>query len=287
MIRIVGTFAGLGNQMFQYAFFKRIEKEFGATDQVYLKVRKRNKHHGILLRDVFNLDYNGLSPLWVRVLFDKQIAKQSLRLLSGLRQDDEGEAIDLFSDKIPDKRLIYYYGFWQDENYFKPVENEVREAFSFRKSPVSPANLSLAEQLKQELSVSIHIRRGDYESKPDTQHGGVCTMQYYRNAVDYMISQLGDHAHFYIFSDDPKWVEANFPLEKCTMINGNQGKDGWQDMFLMSQCKHNIIANSSFSWWGAWLNSNQNKIVLTPDRWTRRGEPSRIIPDLWTRIRIE
>lgn len=133
-------------------------------------------------------------------------------------------------------------------------------------------------------SVSIHIRRGDYLSEINQGlYGGICTEMYYAKAITYICNKI-DQPSFFVFSNEIDWVKNNVDIPNPTYIDFNNGADSWQDMFLMSQCKHNIIANSSFSWWGAWLNRNTNKIVITPSRFINLEEDSDIIPDAWIRI---
>ena len=131
--------------------------------------------------------------------------------------------------------------------------------------------------------ISIHVRRDDYlSSKYVSGFGGICTIEYYNKAVERIKEEVIDPV-FYIFSDDINWCRENLKLEQGVFIDWNTGKESWQDMFLMSQCKHNIIANSSFSWWGAWLNSNSEKIVIAPRIWWN-GLKDDVVPDSWIRI---
>ena len=112
---------------------------------------------------------------------------------------------------------------------------------------------------------------------------GVCTPEYYEKAIAYIATKISS-IQFYVFTDDPEWVNANFEIENAIYVQHNTGSDSWQDMYLMSQCKHNIIANSSFSWWGAWLNSNPSKIVIAPTKWWRLFEKDDVVPDEWIRF---
>ena len=117
-------------------------------------------------------------------------------------------------------------------------------------------------------SVSIHIRRGDYVADPTmyTSHG-TCDIDYYNRCVESLTEKVKDTS-FFVFSDDPQWSRDSLKLQyPAIFVDHNDMEHGYEDMRLMSQCKHNIIANSSFSWWGAWLNNNENKIVLAPEKW--------------------
>ncbi|MES2278857.1 MAG: alpha-1,2-fucosyltransferase [Bacteroidota bacterium] len=188
------------------------------------------------------------------------------------------------------KPPAYLNGFWQSENYFKVNEALVRENLTF-KQPLNSQSQHLANILaNQGNAVSVHIRRGDYVSSQTTnQIHGICSVRYYQQAIAALQSKL-DNPYFYFFSDEPEWVEENiiFGLANCCLISHNQGPDSWQDMALMSKCKHHIIANSSFSWWGAWLNPAKEKIVIAPQNWfntqTDYFNDTDIVPKNWIKM---
>lgn len=139
----------------------------------------------------------------------------------------------------------------------------------------------IAKNINQENTVSVHVRRGDYQSPAfiDTL-GKCCDIGYYIRAIDYMKKQV-DSPRFVVFSDDMEWAKSNLPLNNAIYVVHNTGADSWQDMYLMSLCKHNIIANSSFSWWGAWLNENEKKIVIAPEYWWGDWKCKDVVPDSW------
>ena len=133
-------------------------------------------------------------------------------------------------------------------------------------------------------SVGVHVRRGDYLlPENNRKYGNICTLQYYRNAMQYMKEKVSD-ARFYFFSNDPEWVRENLSEGDSVIVNCNHGKENYLDMYLMSQCSHNIIANSSFSWWGAWLNRNPDKIIVSPKRWFSHLDVSDAVCEDWIRI---
>ena len=114
-------------------------------------------------------------------------------------------------------------------------------------------------------------------------YGGICTEMYYAKAITYICNKI-DQPSFFVFSNEIDWVKNNVDIPNPTYIDFNNGADSWQDMFLMSQCKHNIIANSSFSWWGAWLNSGQEKLVIAPKKWFNNHEINDIVCESWIKI---
>jgi len=169
---------------------------------------------------------------------------------------------------LPDP--VYLEGYFQSERYFKSIEREVRAEFAFR-TPPSPENESFVDLIANSPNASaIHVRRGDYvsDAKTNARHG-TCSPAYYRESMRVLLERVG-RASAFVFSDDPDWAEENLDLGVPTcIVRHNPPEKGHEDLRLMTQCKHFIIANSSFSWWGAWLSISANKLVLGPERWMR------------------
>lgn len=161
-------------------------------------------------------------------------------------------------------------GVWINPRYFESVEHIIRDVYRFRN--IDDRNLMLATTLRTSESVSIHIRRGDYLNLPNYC---VCDEAFYVTAMD-MIKKMVENPVFYIFSNDPEWCNAFMEKQKVDykIIDHNIGADSYKDMFLMTQCHHNIIANSTFSWWGAWLNQSPGKIVIAPKYWFKDNQCS-------------
>lgn len=180
---------------------------------------------------------------------------------------------------------LYLDGYWQSWKYFAGIADTIRFELS-RPEQVGSAALALADRITaNEQAVSVHVRRGDYanDAKTTAFHG-LCTIEYYQQAVDQIRSTVPG-AHFFIFSDEPDWVEENLLLDGPTTLVP-PGHTGPEDLWLMSQCRHQIIANSSFSWWGAWLNPNPDKLVIAPKRWfaDESVDTTDLIPPEWDRI---
>ena len=161
----------------------------------------------------------------------------------------------------------YLMGYWQSEKYFKSIESIIRADFVFRQ-PMSERNQQIADEITQSNAVSLHVRRGDYVQNTNTfATHGACSLDYYRAAI-LRIAERVEQPKFFIFSDDITWVKGNMKIDfPCQYVDHNCGGESYNDMRLMSLCKHNIIANSSFSWWGAWLNPRADKIVIAPKCW--------------------
>lgn len=183
--------------------------------------------------------------------------------------------------------MAYLHGYWQSEKYFADVATAIREDFSFH-HPLSAANVVIANMIDAAGSaVSLHVRRGDYISDARTHAvHGLCSIDYYRSAVRYITDRVMDPV-FFVFSDDIAWAKSNFAFDyPCHYIDHNRGAESYNDMRLMSLCRNHIIANSSFSWWGAWLNSSDDKIVVAPKRWFASNDKSTkdLLPAEWVTI---
>jgi hypothetical protein len=180
---------------------------------------------------------------------------------------------------------IYLEGHWPSEKYFLDIEHIIRQEFTL-KSEMDTYHQDMKKQIESGESVSIHIRRGDYVMNPLTnQVHGTCSLDYYNNAIGIITNKI-PNPHFFIFSDDPEWVHENFKIPYTTTImRGNDQKD-YEDLILMSSCKNHIIANSSFSWWGAWLNPRKDKMVISPAKWYQGADYDTrdLLPGSWITI---
>lgn len=186
---------------------------------------------------------------------------------------------------LPDN--VYLEGYWNSEKYFIGIADIIRREFTV-KIPASDRNKELAEMISSTQSVSTHIRRGDYilDEQANKTHG-MCGLDYYRRCIEYLADSVRE-PHFFVFSDDPHWCHNNLRLPyPITFVSYNDMEHSYEDLRLMSQCKHNIIANSTFSWWGAWLNPNKDKLVLAPQKWFNDGKKKKhssdIVPLQWIR----
>lgn len=283
-VRLMG---GLGNQMFQYAFASALSKRFGvnfALDTFFLESSRSSI--GFTKRD-FELGVFNIQGKLTRINIDSKWRKFFFRSMKGFDFFFE-ESFSYSNDvscKKPDLKT-FYIGYFQSEKYFLDFSDEIRKELSFSSLPNVETQKLANEMEKNDRSVSLHFRRGDYVSNKDVQNfHGVCDLEYYKKAVS-LVSDIDPH--LYIFSDDLKWVKENFLTEfKTTYVDiNNKPKDSYGDMFLMSKAYHNIIANSSFSWWGAWLNNNPGKKVIAPSRWfaTTDVDTSDVLPEGWIKL---
>jgi hypothetical protein len=185
-------------------------------------------------------------------------------------------------DELPSR--CYMEGYWQSEKYFKSVAELIRSEFTFA-TALNAINEKYAAQIAVSNSISLHVRRGDYASNPRTLAiHGLLPLDYYHRAVDFISQRVPDPT-FFIFSDDMNWVRENLRIpHPCHFVTCNSAGDSYNDMRLMSMCRHHVIANSSFSWWGAWLNPSEDKIVIAPKRWFTERDSSELIPNDWVRL---
>lgn len=286
---IVKIWGGLGNQMFQYAF--GISKSLRLLDRLKFDVTayKDYKLRKFELEDAFSLkldladqdeiqDFKAVTRYPLRKIFNVL----GISIDKYVRENEFGFQENIFNLK----GSRYFDGYWQSPKYFEEFEEEIRGLFSFPK-PLSESAKSYLEKINQALSVSLHIRRGDYVSDKSTNDThGTCTKEYYVNGVGKVLAAYPE-AHFFVFSDDLDWARLNTEfLPNRTIIESSSMESDWEEMFLMSRCRHNIIANSTFSWWGAWLNRNPDKMVISPKQWFAKEEISTVdlIPQTWIRI---
>lgn len=265
---------GLGNQMFEYAYYLSLKSkgyDVRLNKELYYVT---SQHNGWELDTVFKVTDKPLPHSIIRKFLTRVIAKYCIPPFIMV------ESNSMTFDPIwgsPSRPMLK--GVWINNRYFEDIEDVIRNTFVFRN--IDKHNLHLANCMRNENSVSIHIRRGDYLKLPQYN---VCQEEYYKKAIG-IIKEKYINPIAYVFSNDPVWCNMfmnQFDI-KYTVINHNQGKDSFKDMFLMSQCKHNIIANSTFSWWGAWLNDNLDKCVISPRCWFTNKH---ISPNLSTWIQI-
>lgn len=285
-MNIVWIDGGLGNQMFQYALALKLES---LGKQVKIDVTKYADHHvhnDFELDKVFGMDCNYASEEEIRRLgyvkanhWTEFLRKTPFRKKTVYNH----ETYD-FDDSVFQMDNRYLEGYWQSEKYFSDIREKLFGIYRF--PPFSTEEQEAwAERIGKTLSVGVHIRRGDYLNYSYLQN--ICTPDYYKNAMAFFRERFPGSVEFYIFTNDFPWAEEHFGGMDCHFVKGNTGADSFRDMQLMSLCRHNIVANSSFSWWGAWLNRNPDKIVIAPERWINgpMDQQVDIIPDTWKKIK--
>jgi len=276
---------GLGNQLFQYAIGRAIAEKYKVPFKLDLTVL-RNYNLRSLDLDKFHLPIAIASDSEIQALKPKnQLAKAVQQLKPIGKRTYHRESVLHYNSDIekagPD---VHLKGYFQSEKYFISIEEKLRNELVLQPDYISSVK-NLGEKLRNENSVSIHIRRGDYTTKAAADVHPLLTPSYYQNAIEH-IKQKIPAPVFYFFSDDVEWTRNNLHVENAIFISGEISKTHLEDFYLMSKCRHNIIANSSFSWWCAWLNDNRSKMVIAPKVWFTEGwqKIDDRIPDSWLKL---
>lgn len=288
---IIGNIiGGLGNQMFQYAFYKYLS----LNKKINLKLDLSSfngyeLHNGYELEKVFGIReeianedeiqcYKSKYPLLFKVE-NKLLSKNYIFSPKHFKENNFFINNKIFDEDMND---FYVEGYFQTDRYIREIESEVNDLYRFKTKLTDKE-----ESLLKHNCVSVHIRGGDYltNEKDRKLFGNICTSDYYKKAIQY-IKENVKNPHFLIFTNDIDYSKKILDSEQFQIIDWNKGKNSFRDMYLMSLCKHNIIANSSFSWWGAWLNTNSSKIVIAPNKWFNNTSINQqdIIPHNWIRV---
>jgi hypothetical protein len=274
---------GLGNQMFQFAAAYALSKK--TKEKIILNLSNYNINSRNFELNIFNLDKRKVLISYKRNILHKYIWKLvKFRLLFFFKNvffERYNFVFDSSFFEISGNANVF--GYFQSEKYFNFIRKDILSIFKFKRAS-DPNYLEVVKKIKASNSVSVHIRRGDYVlNKTTNAFHGVLSIAYYKKAINHIKANVYKPKLF-LFTDDPEWVGKNFNfLGRFDLIDINRGDLSYRDMELMSLCKHNIIANSSFSWWGAWLNLNQDKIVIAPKKWLKdESVPlNDIIPESW------
>jgi hypothetical protein len=293
--RLIG---GLGNQMFQYAAGRALALRRGAALKLDVTGFAAVGIHAKRRYELDSFPIHGSPASDVDLaLFDRAGKARSLRLDRILRLLRIGrrdgawpiyrEPHFQFDPGMPALQApVYLDGYWQSERYFSDIAGVLRQEFT-AEAPLDRENEALAAGIAAVNAVSLHVRRGDYVDDPTTNRfHGICAPDYYQRAVDFVASRV-EAPRLFVFSDDLQWTRANLRFSvPMTFVDANPPDCGYRDMRLMTRCRHHIVANSSFSWWGAWLNPSREKIVVAPCRWfgASRNDTSDLIPPNWVRL---
>jgi len=292
-VRLMG---GLGNQMFQYAIARKLSLK-NRTNLVMDLIFFENIAEVDTFRE-YELDCFKINPTFLEhtkrprenpepiYVGAKGILRKLKHLAKGIAWNIYREPHHSFdSNVLSRKNNTYLIGFWQTEKYFKDIRPTLLKDFEFVTKP-SSKNRVMLNKIEAGPSISLHVRRGDYVSNIHAnKFHGTKDSTYYQKALKIIEKEQPDTYTVFVFSDDIEWCKKNILLKQKTVyVSGN--KKGFEDMRLMSSCSHNIIANSSFSWWAAWLNQNKHKIVVGPKVWfnDKRVNTRDVLPQSWKSI---
>ena len=286
---IVKLIGGLGNQLFQYALGRHLADIHGTTLKIDITGFETYKLHKYSLGSFRIIEdfaaVEEIEELTTRTkgIFERLLGRRPKRARTHIRE----KRLFHFNKRIcrlPDN--VYLDGYWQSEKYFRSISGILRDEFVV-KDPQQGRDRELADIIATKQAVSVHIRRADYVTNEKTkQVHGLCSLDYYSVCMD-RIAGMIEEPHFFVFSDDPEWARQNLK-HACpiTVVDQNGADKNYEDLRLMSQCRHHIIANSSFSWWGAWLNARDGKIVFAPKVWYAKANEylKDVTPAEWIRI---
>lgn len=287
---IVKLMGGLGNQLFEYALYRSI-KEKHINTEVYLDgntwiddCKRAGQTYKIQL-DLYNTVVDACTNKQKDLLMNdgRTIVKKVIRKIIGDKKSHVMEKAPLkYDPRVLQLENVYLEGYWQTYKYFDDIRDILLSELKLE-IPLDHTNEEVLQQIRSSNAVSVHVRRGDYLQFSEI-YGGICTETYYIDAISYMRKHTNNPV-FYIFSNDINWCRNTFGKYKdIVYIDINDEDHGYFDLELMRNCKHNIIANSSFSWWGAWLNENPDKIVIAPRKWINGVEDDEICPSGWVHI---
>lgn len=298
---IVKIQGGLGNQLFQYAFARRLAYTFNTSFKLDIsnydpspKNNSPDKQLGraYVLNKFSTLEtYASNEEINTLIKYKRRPGNYIYNRIIANKLIYIEEIFPLSKDYLNPPRLqagkdVYLDGYWISEKYFKDIEPVIRTEFTLKTHP-DAINGDTLKNIEQSESVCLHIRRGDFVLPQYKNHLGVCPPEYYESAIKIITKQI-KKPHFFIFSDDIPWVKENIKIEyPTTYIDHNGPHSDYEDLRLMSKCKYFIIANSSFSWWGAWLSQHREKIVVAPNKLRKNKIWKDFIPESWIQIETE
>ncbi len=290
---VINIIGGLGNQMFQYASGRSCSLRSGlplrlATDQF----DAYTLHNGFELQRVFHIDAPLASEAELLQLLGwkaspalrRLFGRPAMRWFTGNRWGNEPH-FQFWSGLAALQGSRYLHGYWQSERYFQEHADQIRADFAFRMEWDAQDD-AVRQSMRAQPSASLHVRRGDYTNAKNQGVFALCGLDYYREAIR-LLRERVPGVRLFAFSDDPDWVSAHLSAEfgPLEIVRHNSGTRSAYDMRLMSQADHHIIANSSFSWWGAWLNPAKDKVVVAPRHWFLNGTDDRdLLPTSWIRV---
>ncbi|MCL1868503.1 MAG: alpha-1,2-fucosyltransferase [Paludibacter sp.] len=270
-MKIVTFQGGLGNQMFQYQFYLWLQKQTDDKIFGYYPSKGLRNHNGLEIEQCFSDVILPTSNLFI------DFYVKFLKLLNKTKIKNTISSKDNY-----DINKIIFEDYWLDLKYLSKFRFELKEELLVKNAQ----NIELLNNINRINSVSVHIRRNDYlNEKYSKIYDGICNANYYNAAVDYVFAK-DKNVVFYVFSDEIDWCKEKMNIPNAIFVDCNKGKDSILDLYLMSRCKTNIIANSTFSWWAAYNNQNAHKTIIAPKRWFNENtfkEPD-IFPENWIRL---
>ena len=292
---IVRIYEGLGNQMFEYAYAYALSRRKGYREKVHIDIRDKEVSEWDKKRIYRPLEINQFCislPIASKDMLRKWSYIENLSIMQKIIYQLAQKGIWKYKFLIEsnyDKRYcrpgndMYISGWFQHYEYFEKLRPKLLCEFTLKQNYIMPQELQYV--MNNYEVVSLHVRRGDYINNQYARRlMSICGEDYYRKAVEYIKKRVND-AFLFVFTNDEKWVKSNLKFSIPNIVISNHyGLSDVQELILMSKCQHNIIANSTFSWWGAWLNTNKDKIVIAPERWFRKEDRNSIAVADWIKM---
>lgn len=283
LIRIGVIFYGLGNQMMSYLYYKARTELTG--EKIYLWAPRHKPladHNGYELNRLFGIKTVNRFWSWVFEQLYKHQHNRIIRRFVSVRRDT---LPDLSAPRPHCKPIHFIMAGDKDKDFYTKRREEILQTYTFDESMLNQRSRQwLDMMLLDTKSCSLHVRRGDYVGHPNFD--GICTLTYYRNAIAEMQHSVGDDVSFFVFSDDINWCRQQFGDNGYHYVDCNSGQDSWQDLMLISSCKHHIMANSTFSWWGSFLGQKADSVIICPPQFTRKDHGENY-PQSWMRCQNE
>lgn len=282
-VKIIG---GLGNQMFQYATAFALAKKKNESLFLDLSLALNYDIHPLRINKLSCQSgiFENKAPHYEKYVFSPKIPSFMKKyIFSRCYLERKLTFNENLLNEIGSKKLV---GYFQCEEYFKEYRNDILQEFKPKES-FSEEQKYMKKLIEQSSSCSMHIRRGDYLTNPEaTTFHGLCNHKYFMDALKYLEKnkKINKDTKIFIFSDDIEWCKENINISYNTVFVPADDERAEMDLWLMSFCQHNIISNSTFSWWGAWLNQNPNKCVVAPKEWFKSGVDNDVVPDVWVKL---
>ncbi len=276
IVRFMGS---LGNQLFQYALYRKLEylgRDVGADIGEY----KKGIEHRYFYLDKLGISVIEKSQAEINKICPDNRLLYIINRMKGLAQRYSEKKSYVYDKRVLDVDNTYLDGYWQCPLYFDDIKREIIDSISFPHLPNEQEIIK--NQMQHEESVFIHVRRGDYLLFDD-KYGGICTKEYYNNSIDYIIGKISNPI-FYGFSDDIDGAKEFIDREDINWVSYNSEINAYNDLSLMINCKNGIMANSSFSWWAAYLMRDKTGVVIAPQKWINNGNACEIWCDSWIRM---
>ena len=280
---IVKILGGLGNQFFQYLFYRSlIIKNFNVKVDIS-EFDNYKLHDGLEIQKFIEPDWDIASDFEISKLKDSShsLLSKFRRVCFNKYKRSHVREFQFKLNNLSNYKDAYLDGYWQNSTYLKNSYSEISKIIKLKDIDLDEKNNDILNYITQSESVGIHVRRGDFLSSKNKEIYYSCSLNYYRKAVDHFIEK---DCKFFIFSDDIKWVQNEIKIPNAVYVDFNSGPSSFNDFYLLTKCKHLIIANSTYSWWAAALGLSTNNKVIAPKYWKKNSKDPVYLPDGWITI---